>query len=534
MNYRYFLILFSLLFVSDLYAQDPVQTLNGTITFITSKNIYVKFDETDNIKIGDTLQLKGSNTPCLLVVDKSSTSVVCSVLNTCKVSKGDEVVFTFQKTIPVVIEEPKTDVETIDTVSEVSKSENVKDSYYSEKIRGRISASSYNTFSDTRDDRHRINMRFSMNAKHIGDSKFSIDTYLNYRSNLNQPESNSAYKNSVFRVYNLAVRYDATPTFYFTAGRKINPKISSVGAIDGLQVEKYFGKFYVGGVAGFRPNFIDYGFNSDLLQYGGYIGTETDAENFYSLTSLGLMEQKNGTETDRRYVYFQHSSTVARKLNLFSSFELDLFGNEGSETRLTNLYLSARYRFSRKFNFTISYDSRKRIIYYETFKTEIEQLLDEDIARQGVRVRMNVKPIKYLIIGGSYSTRFQSDNENKSDNIYLYSTLTKIPGAGGSFSVNYNINSSNYLKSNILSLRHSRSMLKNKLNTDFYYRLADYKYNNNETKFQQSYYGTNLSYSITRTWLFSVSGEFSQFNDENNIRIYTKLTKRFYSKKKKR
>jgi hypothetical protein len=516
-----------------LYGQDEELTISGTVSFITSKNIYVKFEETNNIKIGDTLRLKGSKLPCLLVADKSSNSVVCSILNDCEISKEDEVVYSFQKTASVVVEEPQTDVETINTVSEVSKTENEKDSYYSEQIRGRISASSYNTFSDTRDNRNRINTRFSMNAKHIGDSKFSVDTYLNYRSNLNQPASNSAYKNSVFRIYNLALRYDATPTFYFTAGRRINPKISSVGAIDGLQVEKYFGKFYIGGVGGFRPNFVDYGFNADLLQYGGYVGVETDDDNFYSQTSLGAIEQKNGAKTDRRYAYFQHSSTIARKLNLFSSFELDLFGNAGSETRLTNLYMSARYRFSRKFDFTISYDSRKRIIYYETDKTEIEQLLDDDIARQGVRLRANVKPIKYLIIGGSYSTRFQSDSQNKSDNIYLYSTLSKIPAIGGSFSVNYNINSSNYLESNIVSLRHSRSMLKNKLNTEFYYRLANYKYNNNANKFQQSYYGTNLSYSITRTWLFSVSGEFSQFNDENNFRIYTKLTKRFYSKKKK-
>jgi hypothetical protein len=161
-------------------------------------------------------------------------------------------------------------------------------------------------------------------------------------------------------------------------------------------------------------------------------------------------------------------------------------------------------------------------------------LLDDDIARQGVRIRMNVRPVKYIILGAGYGSRFQSDNQNKSDNINGYATWTKIPTLGGSLSVNYNVNNSNYLESNILSIRHSRAMIKQKLNTDFYYRLADYKYKGSETNFKQNYYGVNLNYSITRTWLFSVSGELSQFNDENNYRIYTKLTKRFYSKKKKR
>jgi hypothetical protein len=532
MNYRYVFILFLLFATSDLYSQDEELTINGTVSFITSANIYVRFDDTENIKIGDSLKLQGQNTACLLVVDKSSTSAVCSLLNDCTVNKGDAIVYNYKKVTAVEVEEPVTNVETIDTV--VKEDEAEKDPFYSERIRGRVSASSYNTFSDTREDRHRINTRLSLNAKHISDSKFSIDAYLNYRSNLNQPESSSGYKSSVFRVYNLAVGYDPTPTLNITAGRKINPKISSLGAIDGLQVEKYFGNFFVGGIGGFRPNFIDYGFNSDLLQYGGYVGAQTDSENFYSLTSLGFMEQKNGTETDRRYAYFQHSSTIARKLNLFSSFELDVFGTAGNETRLTNLYMSARYKFSRKFDLSLSYDARKRIIYYETFKTELEQLLDDDIARQGVRVRMTVRPVKYLIIGGSYGSRFQSDSQNKSDNVNGFATLTKIPSVGGSFSVNYNLNSSNYLESNVLGFRHSRNMVKNKLNTDFYFRMANYKFTSGQTTLKQNFYGVDLSYSFTRTWLLSVSGEFSQFNEENNYRFYTRLTKRFYSKKKKR
>ena len=95
--------------------------------------------------------------------------------------------------------------------------------------------------------------------------------------------------------------------------------------------------------------FFDYGFNADLLQYGGYIGTATINENLYTQTTLGFVEQRNGNATDRRYGYFQHSSTFFRKLNLFSSLEVDLYSKlndvETTEVRLTNLYTSARYRF---------------------------------------------------------------------------------------------------------------------------------------------------------------------------------------------
>ena len=535
MNLKNVIIICSLFFTSSAYAQDLKQTLDGTVSFVTSKNVYVKFENTEMIQIGDTLTLNDKNVPCLVVNDKSSSSTVCTVISNCEVKKDDQVSYSYEAVKK--IEEDiggKSEEVTIATIEADTPSleQREKNAFYSEKIKGRISVSSYNNISENRDDRHRINSRFSLNAKHIGDSKFSIDSYLNYRHLLNANENNTGRKNSIFRVYNLALRFDANPTLSFTVGRKINPKASSLGAIDGLQIEKYLGNFYVGAIAGFRPDFVDFNFNPDLLEYGGYIGLMSNLDTFYSTTTLGFMEQTNSGQVDRRYAYFQHSSSISRKLNLFGSFELDLYGEEGSTVRLTNLYMSARYRFSRKFDLTLSFDSRKRIIYYETFKTEIEEILDDDIARQGIRIRANVKPIKRIVVGGSYSKRTQSDDQNKSDNIYGYITLTKIPTVGGRFSINYNVNSSSYLESQIISFRHSRTMLKRKLNADFYYRLADYEYKSSDNEFKQNYYGASFSYNITRTWIFNVSGELSQFDDRNNYRFYTKLIKRFYSKKK--
>ena len=88
----------------------------------------------------------------------------------------------------------------------------------------------------------------------------------------------------------------------------------------------------------------------------------------------------------------------------------------------------------------------------------------------------------------------------------------------------------------MLSLRHSRTLIKNKLNADFYYRLVNYIYLNSNTfntTLNQNYYGANLSLYITRKLMLSVSGEYSNTDQENNYRIYTKLVKRFNSKRKK-
>lgn len=514
-----------------IFAQDGTTTVQGTVTFITSNRVYVRFDSTEGISKGDFLQFNGKD--CLQVNSTSSLSAVCTIVNDCTIAKDDRVTFikSTQQNEEIVTEIPSEEGEEPKSNANITPKYTNEESLYSENIRGRISAASYNLSSNVRESRSRLQTRFSMTAEHIGDSKFSAETYIAYRSVLSPPE-NYASRTSIFNVYNLNLRYDATPTLSVTAGRKINPKASSLGANDGLMVEKYFGKFYAGAMGGFRPDFFDYGFNADLLQYGGYFGVETNSKAFNSQTTLGAMEQTNNGETDRRYIYFQHNSTIATNLNLFSSMELDIFGEDGAGSRLTNFYLSARYRFSRAVNAMVSYDSRKQIIYYQTFQTDIERFLDDDLARQGIRMRLNVRPAKILWLGVSYSNRFQSNDQNKSDNIYGYATLSKIPAVGGRLNVSYNSNTSRYLTSNILSTRYSREIVKSKLTGDVYFRMANYAYENRDRDFKQNYYGAGLNYTISRTWQFSISGEFSKFEDENNYRFYTRLTKRFYTKKK--
>ncbi len=519
---------------SKVVGQHKGNLITGKVSFVTSNNVYVKFESTKEINIGDTLRFLNQKKPCLLVQNKSSKSIVCISLFDCKVKKGDDVYFNsvikddnFKKA-PAMADKP--------LVKKVKKkviySENI------ERIRGKLSAASYSTFSNSTTDKHKMMYRFSMNASHINNSKLSFESYLNYRQYIQSKETTSIQKENIFNVYNFALKYDVDSTLSFTVGRKINNKTSSLGAIDGLQAEKFLGKNYVGVIAGFRPDINDYGFNSNLFEYGGYIGRTSNNSNFYSQTTLGVLQQTNNGQIDRKYAYFQHSSTLLKNLNLFSSLEFDLYNKVDSiaknDISLTNLYVSAKYKFSRKFDLMLSYDSRKRIVYYETFQTEIERLLDDNEARQGLRMRMNIKPTKFLFTGFSYSKRFQSSTQNKSDNINGYLTLSKIPRIGGRLSLNFNKNTSNYLESTVISLRHSRDLIRNKLSADFYFRMVDYNYFSNNTTSKQNYYGTNLSLRISKTLRLNVFGELSTSGGQNdNYRINTAIVKRFNNKRKK-
>ena len=178
----------------------------------------------------------------------------------------------------------------------------------------------------------------------------------------------------------------------------------------------------------------------------------------------------------------------------------------------------------------LSYDSRKRVLYYETFQDDIERLLNDDIARQGVRFRINFRPINTLVTGVSYAKRFQNDMQNKSDNINGFVTLTQIPNIGGRLSLSYNINVSNYLESTILSIKHSRYLIKDKLYSDFYYRFVHYNYLISNNSLGQNYLGTFLSYNINKKLVFSLTGEVSFFNQEKIYRINVRLLQRLYKR----
>lgn len=513
----------------------------GKVSFITSENVYIRFNSTKPISIGDTLFFK--EVPCFKVIRKSSTSCICQKINACFVQKDDPIVF--RKTN--VIKEPKLTTEEKDSTQLVTRPEQIQEEYtlndddritppqFKQRLKARTSISTYSTLSQLENkDKHRMVGRASMNIDHINNSRFSIQSYLNYRQNLESDSGSSSVNNQLIRVYNLALSYDVDSTIQLSVGRKINRNLSSIGVIDGLQFEKQIKTFITGAVVGFRPDFQDFGFNPNLFEYGAFIGNQFSSESIYSRTTLGFLEQRNSGKIDRRYFHVQNIQTFNRKLHLFGSMEFDLYnkinGISSHELRLTNIYLSTRYRFNRKLSLTISYDNRKRIIYYATFRTEVERLLDDDIARQGIRVRINARPMKQVFAGVSYSKRFQTNSENKSDNINAFVTISRFLISDGSLSIRYNINKSNYLSSTIFSTTFSFYSFKNKLNTQLYYRNVQYDYFASENKSTQNYYGTNLYLRITRSLRFGLLFEISEKQNINSYRINTKLIKRFNKK----
>ena len=122
-----------------------------------------------------------------------------------------------------------------------------------------------------------------------------------------------------------------------------------------------------------------------------------------------------------------------------------------SDFSLTSLYLSAQYTPARPLTINLSYDARRNIIYYETFKSFYDSLFENQL-RQGLRLSFFIRPFNgmFLNLGGGYS--FQKGDIRPSRNFNLSITKSDIPFFDISASLLFNRIFSNYQNGSVYGL----------------------------------------------------------------------------------
>lgn len=524
---------------TGLWGQVSRDTIGGEVSYTTSQNIYIRFASTKGIAAGDTLYMSdgGQLRPALIVKNTSSTSVVgSSISDHISIQKGSRIIAGIEKEkpreeIPEPVVIPSGVPEEVAAGEAEAESEEVKTPKIVPGVKGRISAASYINFSDQHlYDRQRMRYTFTLNANNIGKSRFSAESYISFRHTLNEWQEVKDHFNRAFKVYTLAIQYDINETARIWAGRKINFNISNIGAIDGLQFEKSWGELMTGIFAGSRPDHTEYNINPQLLQFGAYAGHQKQTKNGQIHSTLAFAEQRNHGMTDRRFAYFQHVNSAIKKVNLFTSFEFDLYtlvNNEPKNTfNISSIYFSLRYRVNDKLSLFGSYDARKNIIYYETYKNFIDQLL-EDETRQGLRFSFTYRPVKYVMIGSSAGYRYQKDNPEDSKNLHSYLTWSRVPWLNASATVTSTLLQSPYLEGIIYGMRLSRDIIDGKLYGELEFRRVSYQYRNIEEPITQHLAGMNLTWRMTKKLSFAIYYEGEIRKNELSHRINTNIIQRF-------
>ena len=114
------------------------------------------------------------------------------------------------------------------------------------------------------------------------------------------------------------------------------------------------------------------------------------------------------------------------------------------------MFLTGSYSLNNWLNINASYDARKNVVYYETFKNYVDSIL-ESATRQGFALRMNLRPINYLWLGFNYGYRFSKDDPKPSRNYGASLSYIQLPLVLSSIYLSYNKIESGYVNGNYYS-----------------------------------------------------------------------------------
>lgn len=512
--------------------QNNVDYKTGTVSYISSQHVYVVFDNTEGINSGDTLFTKTDEklSPAMIVKSLSSSSCMCVMIKKKEIRLYEKITSKIRTKLSAQITEIKArqQTEAIDINKEILHNRTeVKNN--DNQLSGHLSVSSYSY--GFRDSTLRLTQRLrytsAITISRIAGTNLSAESYLTYTHKIVEPTT----ANDALKVYSLALNYDISDKFRLSAGRKINPNISNIGAIDGIQAEFTGKSLSAGIVTGFRPGYYTYGLNTNLLQYGAFVGHSYKNDNQYAKTSIALFNQTSGNVSYRRFAYLQHSNSLLKNLDFFGSAELDFYSVENGVSNntfdLTSVYLSLRYRPFRNLSLSTSYDARKNVYFYETLKNFVDSLVDRE-TRQGLKFLATYRPFNKLSVTGTAGYKSANHFSSASFNTGSYVTYSQLPFIDVAANVNFSYLKTNYVDGTIYGGSLSKDFVNGNVNADLSYKYINYLFNNTSSTLKQHVLNLNLSWRISKKIYLSTDFEATLDSDGNpDGRLFLNISRRF-------
>jgi hypothetical protein len=274
-----------------------------------------------------------------------------------------------------------------------------------------------------------------------------------------------------------------------------------------------------------------------MPQAGAYVSHDLNGKNGSMQTTMAFMQQMNSGQTDRRFIYFQHVNTLARHLYFFGSLEADLYNKtyhpedssltNDNKPKLSNLYLSLRYRPIKELALSVSYSERQNVIYYETYKDIVQTMLEAATVRGWV-AQAQIFPVNNLSIGLQGSYRNSENDPRPTKSFYGYLTFAKVPGIDAAITVSTTLLETSYLSSGkIFSAGLNRELVKGKINGSIGYKYVDYRYFSGETGSRQHMPELSINWRILKKLSFTIYYEGTFEKASNFNRVYLNLTQRF-------
>jgi len=332
------------------------------------------------------------------------------------------------------------------------------------------------------------------------------------------------------RVYAASLTWDDAKTpVRFTLGRQASPALAAVSIFDGLLIEYAAPRWAIGGFGGTQPDAVDFGYSSDIREYGFYHQVHGDpgAKNRWNLTT-GLIGSYEQSEVNREFLYLQ-MQYAGPSFSLYSTEELDF--NRGwkvdeageSSVSSTGTYLSLNWRPGRIFSMRAGYDSRRNVLLYRDRITPLTEF--DDATRTGVWAGLFFRMGEHFSVG--VDGRSSSGGDAGTADVYTLSfsaeriaRILSIRTRSTSYQNNVEEGWLHALDFDIvLGSRVSLGLEGGRRTTTplLYPDLGD----------DLTWYSVDLDVTLARQWYLYLSAERSQGDLENADQLYSAISYRF-------
>lgn len=221
----------------------------------------------------------------------------------------------------------------------------------------------------------------------VGGSAFDLQVDMRARHTFQTVADGRHFDDGTARVYRMnTVWHPHGDRLHVTLGRQFSSALTSVSTFDGAQVEYSAPRWGVGTFAGTQPRPIDYGFSTDIEEYGVFtrVRSRPQAGTRWEGVAAAIGSYEAG-KINREYVSLVGRVNSAR-LSLMTQQEIDIFrgwrhDQENAQLGVTSTFIIGRYRATTRLDLDAGYDNRRDPRLYRDYVSP--ETVFDDSYRQG-------------------------------------------------------------------------------------------------------------------------------------------------------
>lgn len=365
-----------------------VQAAPHVVTYLTSATAYIDAGSDDGLHAGDRVEVvrAGAVIAVLIVTDISAHRSACTIeSSTATLAVGDTVRFSGSATgggagTAAVVPETTPPVPQAEGESWARRN----------GLRGRIGVRYLGVFDQSGfgGDVKEPSADIRLDGNRVGGSAFDAQVDVRARHTVQTVSDGREFNDGQTRVYRLNTRWrSSADRYHVTLGRQFSSALASISTFDGAELTCDRTRWGLGAFAGAQPEPVDYGFSTDIAEYGAYarLHTAPGATTRWEMVTAAIGSYEQG-HVNREYI-----ALLGRVMSARTSIMLqqDVDVNRGwkrdageSAMTLTNTFVSTHWRATRTIDLDAGYDNRRNIRLYRDFVSPETQF--DDAYRQGV------------------------------------------------------------------------------------------------------------------------------------------------------